>query len=405
MAQGRPVLETVPSAPADAELTTPTGRLRLTPITALLVIAPALLQLRFTGNLAIADIVLVPAAAYGILIGATYVPGWRTLASRIALGYWAIVTGSLIAILNGEPRLSGLAALIRDLTVLVYFLGVLAVLYKWRPPPRATASLLAATTVVVAAAAWIDRGDYRGDAGFGNPNLTGHYLAISATLVIASVRGWQRYVAAASLLVGLLATASFGAMASIALAVVYVAYVKLRRHGPGPVLFAGAIGVGLLGTLLLSDDGVPEPTAAGQETVISTQRVNRSGDSRFDLWQAAVDAWRGDLLGIGPGEFAARRYVVINYSDGTSFGNEIHNEYLSFLVERGPLGLFGLGAIAVGIWRYAPSGGAARIIMVEAAAAAMFRETLHFRHLWVFLAFALVFDRMDPSYLRSRGDP
>jgi hypothetical protein len=54
------------------------------------------------------------------------------------------------------------------------------------------------------------------------------------------------------------------------------------------------------------------------------------------------------------------------------------------------IGLFGLLLLWYALLRLSPAGSAARAIVIAYIFGEIFRETLHYRHLWVFLAIALV---------------
>jgi hypothetical protein len=71
---------------------------------------------------------------------------------------------------------------------------------------------------------------------------------------------------------------------------------------------------------------------------------------------------------------------------------EAHNEFLAYLTERSLIGLIGLILLYLAIWRLGPRGGVTRALVIGFALQSLVRETLHYRHLWLLLAFALVLD-------------
>ena len=130
-----------------------------------------------------------------------------------------------------------------------------------------------------------------------------------------------------------------------------------------------------------------EPCSAAEQcgkpqTGFNSGRFNRSGGLRFSMWEEAIERLPETPWGAGPGSVRA---LHLN-----SQGPDISNEALQYVVERGVIGLFGL----LLLW-WASSGSrravtAARAIVIAYMFGEIFRETLHYRHLWIFLAIALV---------------
>ena len=87
-------------------------------------------------------------------------------------------------------------------------------------------------------------------------------------------------------------------------------------------------------------------------------------------------------LGVGPGSVKGFKL--------NDFATELHSEPLAYLIERGPIGLFGLFLMWWVMVRYAPGGTAARAMVFAYIAGSFFRETAHYRHFWLLLPLALV---------------
>jgi O-antigen ligase len=87
--------------------------------------------------------------------------------------------------------------------------------------------------------------------------------------------------------------------------------------------------------------GTQNPDTLDHFERIIIGRFERSSEGRFDLWQRGIDVLLGHnaiLWGVGPGNFR----VV----DAAQTDNQLHNDTLAFLVERGLLGLTGLALFA-----------------------------------------------------------
>jgi O-antigen ligase len=125
-------------------------------------------------------------------------------------------------------------------------------------------------------------------------------------------------------------------------------------------------------------------------------RSEKSSEGRFDLWQRGLDVfveYNVFLWGVGPENFREL--------DRSGHDNQLHNDFLAFLVERGLLGSLGLGLLAlVSLSRAAymvllrhkyPDRVPLNVVVFLAAIVATMVESLthqvfHFRELWLVLA-------------------
>src|SRR6185295_17201312 len=128
-------------------------------------------------------------------------------------------------------------------------------------------------------------------------------------------------------------------------------------------------------------------------------------------WTNLLRTYARKPAGIGPGN---SRLVELSIEQRVRreslLSKEAHNDYLGYLVERGPLGLLGMLAIKVEAfywivrwWNRRRKGGhrsggavaAAAIAGLVATSVHSFTvEMLHFRHAWLFLAVVCSLDGM-----------
>ena len=142
--------------------------------------------------------------------------------------------------------------------------------------------------------------------------------------------------------------------------------------------------------------GTQSPDTLNHFKRIIVGRFDRSSEGRFDLWGRGIDVLlehNAFLWGVGPENF---REV-----DASGNDNQLHNDTLAFLVERGLLGLIGLALFAgitltkaVQILRISgkdPRRARWGVVVFLAALAATMVESLthqifHTRELWLVLA-------------------
>jgi hypothetical protein len=230
-----------------------------------------------------------------------------------------------------------------------------------------------------------------------NPNAAAAYLSISFFLLLATRwPAWLRSIFGIWLFVGIFATGSIAALASTigSLAVLMVVYLALEHQrtdafwgivfGVGTGLTIVALLITILWPLISS---VAEFAGESELLSLSVGRFSRSLASRFTLIEKAWSVYIQNPMGTGPNSFA---------SDGAT----LHNDYIAFLFERGPLGAIGwlwvVGATLLVPLRIAflQTDGRRRWQMLSLGAGflacavnALSREVSHFRQVWVLMAF------------------
>jgi O-antigen ligase len=140
-------------------------------------------------------------------------------------------------------------------------------------------------------------------------------------------------------------------------------------------------------------------------------RAGHSSEGRVHIWQSLLRRYVEKPLGIGPGNSAELQLSAEERERPDSMlSKEAHNDYLAYLIERGPLALLGLLILkllalgkVVGWWRRRVSAGersggvlaaAALAALMASSAHSITLETMHFRHEWLFLALVCSMDGM-----------
>lgn len=192
-------------------------------------------------------------------------------------------------------------------------------------------------------------------------------------------------------LASIVATGSMGAMlawaAGLACALALLAvYARDLSSASSLVLRSTLVAAVVAAAVLVFTSDVSEIEARLQSVFLD--RGERSAHTRFGIWDRGVRILQEEVPvgGIGPGRFRELE------------GDEMHNDLLSFAVERGVLGLLGLcviGALVVGramrTFRADPSPDGRWRVVFPAAVVALLAESqthevFHVREAWLVLA-------------------
>jgi hypothetical protein len=201
------------------------------------------------------------------------------------------------------------------------------------------------------------------------------------------------------LFASMMATGSMGATiafsSGLMVSIFAMAYLKKNLW----ILIKGFMGVGfalviLGGVLYLAGSGGPDQVNHFESIILG--RYDRSSGGRFDLWGRGINVLldhNAFLWGVGPENF---RVVDTSGND-----NQLHNDTLAFLVERGLLGLIGLGLFAgIGmskavhiLWifeKYPKRAGFGVVVFLGALTAivveSLTHQVFHTREMWLVLA-------------------
>lgn len=326
----------------------------------------------------------------------------RPVVVAATLPILVVLAGSLVGTLEVGLRHWVLYDLFRDVGAAAALLAALQVFD--RAPPRwfqvPARALLAGTVIVGFQLVFLDPDRLRAKAAFPNPNLAGHFMATCfMALVVLPVSRRARVIGLVAATAGVIATGSFGAIVQMAVGLLVLGIQAARRARLATrqlLAFASAVALGLL--VLAVASGTQILPERGESTGYNSDHLERTTTGRVDLWESAVDQIFSAPWGIGPG--SSRNLELLREgSDST----ETHSEPLAFFSERGGLGLLGLLTLWATLWRFAVPGGVGRAMIASLVVASCFRETSHYRHLWVLLALVVTYERVMAA-ARSRHD-
>jgi len=350
----------------------------------LAIFGTAFQAVQFGGGLSIAD----PVIGLAMLAAIPYLltvnnPGRRLLV--VALPWiWVFVIGELLGLMGVGITGWAANALLRNLGAFTAFFAFLAICAV-RPAARVVGwiAFYGAFALVAMSVLVYSPPGLRATGVFDNANYPGHFLAAGVTVLIF-MRSWNRLLRALGILVGvvgIIATGSFGAVAFLVAVAAYWAWSRgamLPRDARMAVRLLAVVTVGVVMLLGATNVSVSDVNAG-----INPARFTRSSSAREQLWSEAISVALAHPLGVGPGGFAARHDL------GKPNQFLVHNDYLEILVDGGLLGLIGFAGLIIALWRATRTATAARALLLGFGTAAIFRDTINFRHLWLVLALAV----------------
>jgi hypothetical protein len=347
----------------------------------------------FAGGFVIADFFIFAMIGLWIPLIATGYP--QGVLPAVVPPLALIFGGSFIGAANYGLRSWMVIDLVKDVGAFASFLAMIVILRAGGESARKAVSWASAVAAIGISLLLITETGVRARAGFANPNLAGHYLATNLiVLTRATVPRWLRVLSMSVGLVGLIAAGSFGALIMSVAAGSYL--ISTTNPGRRRAFLRSALShkaflrvalpivvVGVSFLALLVTTGESSKSSTG----FNISHLERSAGGRFRRWTAALEVARTYPLGIGPGSNKALGLLPTQ--------QEAHNEYLAYLTERGAIGMLGLILLYLTIWKLGHRGGLTRALMLGIALQSAVRETLHYRHLWLLLAFAVVLDEIQ----------
>jgi O-antigen ligase len=390
-------------------------RLAVTATAAAIAMLP-LLAPRTAANMAPVDVLIAVAIGACLLWASASRHGWRWPYAAPGL---LLMTGGALGALMGPVPKAGLVALPQDAVLLAWCwavanlassperLRVLIATWAYSALAWVTALFIGLAAGVTVLTGQIPSEGTRTALTFGDPNYSASYYVISLMIIWASGyprRRMLRVVAYVLLVAALVSTGSNSGLVSLTVGTsVAVVLAAGRRAGV-------AAGVVALAAILLGGAAIAsrmsfkdiQTAAHGSRFAVLRDGLGRSEKSvaqRDMLLSESLDLYRsGGPLGEGPVSTKPRLRARM-----APFVKEAHDDYLAALIERGVLGVAGigllLGVLAVrltGIVGAPLSDGFAAVVprphalvaaVVGTLVAMGVYELLHVRHMWALLAF------------------
>ena len=348
------------------------------------------------------DAVIIPLVLFGFVTMFRYGSPAVAGAARALPWLWLVLIGSLLGLATVGLTLWAVSSLAQTTYALLTFFCMWHLIHVYRLEATVYRSVRWAaiiSTLILALPSY----HHRAAGYFPNPNVAGHYAAtVGGFLLFGGTRTRDRWLGAINLAVGLYTSSSFGAITMV-LAMSAVWFTRtLRSHTA--VLAVVLIGI-LLGTVFLLTRPVQEVPVEESKVEVSSglseSRFEKSQTGRLRLWTRGLGQWADNPWGIGPSGASDRKFIELHDVREDSSIGQIHSDPLGMLVERGVIGLVGWIGMWVSFWSAAPKRGLARLMILGFLMQTVFRETIHYRHLWIVLALAMVIDHRNEA--RSRG--
>ena len=345
--------------------------------------------------------------------------------------------GSLVATANAVNAPAAIFTLLQDAYLYFWFVVLVNVLHE-RGDLRSlrVAWVVAACCVAVIGLAQVAmRGGeaslmgvlnpkgFRAMGTFDQPDELADYLAMSVFMALSLSTGLGRFLrwgAIALILVAMAATKANGGLISLAAGLAAWAVVRVWTLGVSPAgWIAGglvAVSTALIAVWMVAGLGVGAARLSRLEANSFLGRMGHSSEGRAMIWKSLSLRYQRNPIGIGPGNsrwqtvtIEERERPIAGHLDTFDTGadpflsKEAHNDYIAYLLERGPVALIGMlllrwqvfvrilkGRVGARATRERMATGALTASLFGAWVASCLNantiETLHFRHVWVFLA-------------------
>jgi len=344
----------------------------------------------------------------------------RKIAVPLLPAMLVIALGSLLAMFDSHSLVTNLVAIAQEIYLFTFFIVLYNIIdteddIRWIAGLWILFSAAEGGLILADLAHAIST---RGQGTFENPNMAGSYLGVSffiAFYPFRRARWLRRLVFAGLALGGMFASKSISALLAFGVGCCVAGWGYLARVSSGGKLRLAVALVALVAVGVIFFPGV-----LGVHNYLD--RLPQSVDERVRIWQAGLETFVRNPLGttIGPAGFLEAGYVVGGHW-GVGRHISLHSDYLSFLVERGVVGLIGLLLLLsgfAGMLRRRLMAVRSRedllwilglcAMLVFIVVDAMSHEVMHYRHVWLaFILIAAEFNlvvKRDRSYAVPRDD-
>ncbi len=379
------------------------------------------------GNTALVDFINIPII---ILSWGIFLKNNKVIRLPLAFPQWAILVGSQIASFNSiDPSLSVLT-LIQDIYLFIWFITLVNIIEEKRLLRRIIEIWIVSAVVIsiIIVIAYVSKSSYliplamkgtgRAIGTFRNPNLVASYLLTSFFIYLSIPFPRERLL---RLIIGLLLIFAMLITGSNAAIMGFVggmgAWLVQRLTSAKRSFLPFALLALVLATVSVilyvpPFSNLPERVVSfassftGRTDLLgmSVGRSQRGLAKRIRIWEDGYKLFLEKPLGIGPG------------NAHLSMGLETHNDLMSYLLERGPIGLVGLLLMVIEILRclkqlstlknsynytdwpiISPLIGA----FLTNILFGLTHEVFHFRHLWLLFAVIFTLNKLSESVRRE----
>ena len=184
-------------------------------------------------------------------------------------------------------------------------------------------------------------GTARVEFSFRNPNRAAAYLTLTFFMLLHPVVPLLvKGVLCALLAVGVSGTGSAAGSIGLYLGAFTFLWSLLYGYstrGVRPLLFLGVavLGLAVLAINPMGSEGLR--SLLGDVAPTAAPRIERSADTREQIWSKGMETFREHPMGIGPASF--HKQIDSGVSDDGAI--ELHSDFVAALVERGILGFIG----------------------------------------------------------------
>jgi hypothetical protein len=368
-------------------------------------------RMSFPLSLKIADFALALLIGYGVY---RFFSEKQRIHAPLAFPAWLILAVSLLAVLAAPLNTDSIIAIVQEIYLFVWFILLINTLTTLKPSDFDTlikiwsivAILEAITSLMgmmkIGPAIFytspikgniLDTGEFnRGFGTFANPNATGAYLAISFFMLQATRwPKWIRVVLGMFMYAGIYSSGSMGAILGTTIGFGSLIFLNMAVKNQRVIfLLTGALAIGMAALIIVFTFFNPMPSLSqitvaskgNQVLALTLGRLTHSVSGRTDLLGDAEQVFERYPFGMGP-----------NTAD-------VHNDYIAFLFDRGPLGLIGwlllvITTLITPLWKIGQYKDKFRCWQILALWAgflaisilALTHEISHFRQVWALMAF------------------